>query len=190
MSYSMFMQPRYRPQHNRTSRLSLKQPIKSLPKRENRPFLNVNLHGLPTLGVCLLIVLMYSIVENSACPWIVNCPMDRKGSAKPSGQARIWMRRKSTFNTIKSLNGERKESKHHHYHQWTTNHLSPAPSAHLLRFYQLELHASACPGNEVGIGWIIEKGNQELPQLKGTSPLVGGPLPVHGGLLFDFACLG
>ena len=66
----------------------------------------------------------------------------------------------------------------------------PASSAYLLRFYQLELHASACPGNEVGIGWVVKKGNQELPQLKGTSPLVRGPLPIHGGLLLDFACLG
>ena len=42
----------------------------------------------------------------------------------------------------------------------------------------------------MGISWVIKKGNQELPQLKGASPLVRGPLTIHGGLLFDFACLG
>ncbi|KAL0600698.1 hypothetical protein AAY473_030577 [Plecturocebus cupreus] len=35
-------------------------------------------------------------------------------------------------------------------------------------------------GDEVGIGWVIKKGDQELPQLKGTSPLVRGPLSIHG----------
>lgn len=71
-------------------------------------------------------------------------------------------------------------------HGWPVLLDAPTPS-NLLRFDQLELHASACPGNEVGIGWVIEKGDQELPQLKGTSPLIRGPLPIHGGLLFDFA---
>lgn len=42
----------------------------------------------------------------------------------------------------------------------------------------------------MGIGRVIQKGNQELPQLKGASPLVRGPLTIHGGLLFDFACVG
>jgi hypothetical protein len=70
------------------------------------------------------------------------------------------------------------------------NCLSSVSTAHLLWFYKLELHASACPGNEMGVGWVIKKGDKELPELKGASPLIGGPLPIHGGLLLDLACLG
>lgn len=40
----------------------------------------------------------------------------------------------------------------------------------------------------MGIGWVIKKGDQELPQLKRASPLVRGPLSIQGGLLLDLAC--
>lgn len=100
------------------------------------------------------------------------------------------MRRKSIFNTVKNLNGELNEQTSSSSTTTNKKSFESAFSAYLLGFYQLELHASACPGNEVGIGWVIKKGNQELPQLKRTSPLIRGALTIHGGFLFDFACLG
>lgn len=38
--------------------------------------------------------------------------------------------------------------------------------ADLFWLNQLELHPSASPSNEVGIGRVIKKCHQELPQLK------------------------
>lgn len=64
----------------------------------------------PEFAEVLLIHFIYSAAENSACLWIVSCPINRKGTAKPIGQARIWMRRKSIFNTVKRLNGEQEQT--------------------------------------------------------------------------------
>lgn len=69
---------------------------------------------------------------------------------------------------------------------------SPAPGQHLsylLRLDQFELHAPAGPGDEVGVGRVIQEGDQELPELQGAAPLVGRALTVQGGLLLHFTCL-
>lgn len=67
---------------------------------------------------------VYSMVEDiyTTCPWIVNCPINRKGPAKPTGQDRIWVRRKGIFNTVKRFNGETAQE------QIATNGDSPEPS--------------------------------------------------------------
>lgn len=68
---------------------------------------------------------------------------------------------------------------------------SPAPGqdlSYLLRLNQLELHAPAGPCNEVGVGGVIQEGDQELPELQGPAPLVGRALTVQGGLLLHFTC--
>lgn len=38
--------------------------------------------------------------------------------------------------------------------------------------FKFELHAAACPGDEVGIAWVIQKGHQELPELQRATALV------------------
>lgn len=60
---------------------------------------------------------------------------------------------------------------------------------YLLRLNQLELHAPTSPGDEVGIGRVIQEGDQELPELQGPTSLVGRALTVQGGLLLHFTCM-
>lgn len=47
---------------------------------------------------------------------------------------------------------------------------------HLLGLDQLELHAAAGPGDEVGVAGVVQQGHQELPELQGASALVGRSL--------------
>ena len=65
--------------------------------------------------------------------------------------------------------------------------LDTPTASNLFRFYELKFHASASPGDEVGIGWVIQEGDKELPQLQRASSLIMRPLSIHGGLLLDFA---
>lgn len=51
-----------------------------------------------------------------------------------------------------------------------------AAAAHLLGLDQLELHAAAGPGDKVGVARVVQQGHQELPELQGTSALVGRSL--------------
>lgn len=66
----------------------------------------------------------------------------------------------------------------------------PAADADLLGLYQLELHATASPGDEVAVSGVIQQRDQELPELQGAAALVWRPLAVHRRLLFEFTCEG
>lgn len=59
--------------------------------------------------------------------------------------------------------------------------------SHLLRLDEFELHAAAGPGDEVTIGRVVQQSDQELPELQGTSALVGRSVTEHSGLLLDLA---
>lgn len=58
--------------------------------------------------------------------------------------------------------------------------------ANLLGLYQLELHASTGPGDEVAVSWVVQQRDQELPELQGAAALVWWPVTIHRGLLFEF----
>lgn len=60
----------------------------------------------------------------------------------------------------------------------------------LLGLYQLELHATTSPGDEVSVSRVIQQRDQELPELQGAAALVRWPVPIHRGLLFEFTCEG
>lgn len=62
--------------------------------------------------------------------------------------------------------------------------------ANLLGLYQLELHASTSPGDEVAVGRVVQQRDQELPELQGAAALVRWPVTVHRGLLLEFTCEG
>ena len=63
--------------------------------------------------------------------------------------------------------------------------LSPA---HLLGLDEFELHAAAGPGDEVGVGRVVQQSHQELPELQRASALVRRALAVQAGLLLDVTC--
>lgn len=50
---------------------------------------------------------------------------------------------------------------------------------HLLWLDEFELHAAAGPGDEVGVGRVVQQSHQELPELQRASALVRWALAVE-----------
>lgn len=61
--------------------------------------------------------------------------------------------------------------------------------AHLFGLDEFELHATAGPGDEVGVARVVQQGHQELPELQRAAALVRCALAKNtAGLLLHFAC--
>lgn len=61
--------------------------------------------------------------------------------------------------------------------------------SYLLWLDEFELHATAGPGDEVGVARVVQQGHQELPELQRSTPLVRGALAEHAApLLLDLTC--
>lgn len=60
--------------------------------------------------------------------------------------------------------------------------------SHLLGLDEFELHAAAGPGDEVGVGRVVQQSHQELPELQRASALVRRALAVQACLLLDVTC--
>lgn len=56
---------------------------------------------------------------------------------------------------------------------------------YLFGFNEFELHAAAGPGDEVGVGRVVQQSHQELPELQRASALVRRALAVQARLLLD-----
>lgn len=54
---------------------------------------------------------------------------------------------------------------------------------HLLGLDEFKLHATSGPGDEVGVGWVVQQSHKELPELQGASALVRRTLAVKARLL-------
>lgn len=59
---------------------------------------------------------------------------------------------------------------------------------HFFRLDELELHPSARPRDEVGVGGVVQQSHQELPELQRAPALVRRALAVQARLVLYVAC--
>lgn len=61
-------------------------------------------------------------------------------------------------------------------------------ASHLLRLDKFKLHAAAGPGDEVGVGRVVQQSHQELPKLQGAPALVRRALAIQACFLLYVTC--